>query len=151
MAQMHDYPVSVRWSGGKDGGGSASCGNTGTQFPLSIGKEFGGPGAGTNPEELLTSSIAACWAITFGLIAANRKLPVANIEANAVGHVEQNGMQFTFTKITLRPKITLEPGATDEQAALASDMAHKAESYCIITAAVRDKVAVELEVEVVRT
>lgn len=148
MAQIHEYPVTVTWTGGRDGGGKAANGNSGETFPLSVGKEYGGPGAGTNPEELLTSAIASCWAITFGIIAANRKLPVANIEARAVGEVEQDGMQFTYTKIALRPKITLDAGATDEQVAMATDMAHKAEMYCIITAAVKGKVGIELEPEV---
>lgn len=150
MAQVHEYPVTVTWSGGRDGSGMAANGNSGSNFDLSVGKEYGGPGQGTNPEELLTSAIASCWAITFGIIAANRKLPVANIEASAVGEVEQAGMQFTYTKIHLKPRITLEASASDEQVAMAHDMAHKAEGYCIITAAVKGKVAIELEPEVVK-
>ena len=117
MAQIHEYPVTVSWTGGKEGSGKASCGNTGTSFPLSVGREYGGPGAGTNPEELLTSAIASCWAITFGIIAANRKIPVLNVEASAVGEVVQDGMQFTFTKITLRPKITIESASGDAKVA----------------------------------
>jgi len=44
----------------------------------------------------------------------------------------------------------LSADATDEQAKMAEDMAHKADSYCIITNAVRDKVQIVVEPNVVR-
>lgn len=150
MSQIHQYPVTVSWNRGRDGSGSARCGNTGQNFPLSVGTEYGGTGEGTNPEELLTSAIASCYAITLGIIAANRKLPVVSMTTEAVGEVGQNGVQFTYTAITLKPRIVLESGATDEQVAQARDMAHKAELYCIVTNAVKEKVEVKLEAEVVR-
>lgn len=150
MASIHDYPVSVRWQGGRDGSGKATSGRFGTEFKLSVPPEFQGPGDGTNPEELLTTAIASCYSITFGIIAANRKLPVVGLQTEAVGEVEQSGAQFTYTKVTLRPRIELAADATDEHVAMASDMAHKADLYCIITNAVRDKVKIEVEPEVVR-
>jgi organic hydroperoxide reductase OsmC/OhrA len=44
----------------------------------------------------------------------------------------------------------LDASATDEQIALAQDMAHKAELYCIVTAAVKANVEIRLEPEIVR-
>ncbi len=117
---------------------------------LSVPPEFGGPGTGTNPEELLASAIAGCYSITFGIIAANRKLPFVGIETHAVGHVEQNGASFTYVGVTVRPTITLAPDATAEHEKMAEDMAHKADLYCIITNAVRDKVKIEIEPTIVR-
>jgi len=145
MAQNHEYPMTVNWEGGRGGSGGARCGNSGTEFPLSVGPEYGGPGKGTNPEELLTAALAACYSITFGIIAENRKIPVRSLRVSAAGLVEQSGMQFTYKQIVLKPEIVLEEGATVEQIQLADDMAHKAELYCIITNAVRDKVEVVLE------
>lgn len=150
MSQIHPYAVTVEWSGGREGQGTVRANESGTSVPLNIGKEFGGPGGGSNPEELLTCAVAACYSMTFGLIAANRKIPVISMKAEAVGEVEQNGMQFTYKAITIRPTITLEAGATDEQVKMAEDMAHKADLYCIITNAVRDKVAIQVEPTIVR-
>lgn len=150
MSQIHTYPVTIQWSGGRDGTGRVSCSNSGTTVPLSVGKEYGGLGQGTNPEELLTSAIAACYAMTFGIIAANRRIPVVSLEVDAVGEVEQSGMQFTYRAIKLRPRIALDGSATDEQVALAEDMANKAELYCIVTNAVKGKVTIELEISVSR-
>lgn len=150
MSQIHEYPVSVQWHGGRMGSGKADCGNSGRDFGLAVGTEFGGPGGGTNPEELLTSAVAACYAMTFGIIAENRKLPVVSLVTKAVGEVEQDGMQFTYKTLTLRPQIVLGADATDEQMAAAADMARKAELYCIVTNAVRGKVEIRLEPEIVR-
>jgi peroxiredoxin-like protein len=112
--------------------------------------EFQGPGGATNPEELLTSAIASCYSITFGIIAGNRKLPVSSFECDAVGEVDQTGAQFTYRAITLRPRITLGADASDEHVAMAEDMAHKADAYCIVTNAVRGKVEIRVEPTVSR-
>ncbi|MCH7945480.1 MAG: OsmC family protein [Armatimonadetes bacterium] len=151
MAKLHEYPVKVEWQGGRGGSGNVSSERTGVSAALGVPKEFGGAGNGTNPEELLTDAVAACYSMTFGIIAENRKIPVTGLEVVAVGEVEENGPQFTYRKVTVSPKITLAAGATDEQAELALDMAHKADSYCIITNAIRGKVTIEVVPEIIRT
>ncbi len=127
------------------GGGKAVAGNSKTTFTLAVGEEYQGPGGGTNPEELLTTAIASCYTMTFGIIAENRKLPVKSITVQAQGEVEQNGPQFTYKSITIKPRIVLEAGATEDQLKIAEDMAHKADNYCIITNAVRGKVEIAVE------
>lgn len=119
-------------------------------MPLSVPPEFGGAGNGTNPEELLASAIAGCYSITFGIIAANRKLPFDSLTTNVTGFVEQNGASFVYTKVIVKPTIRLAADATDEHVTMAEDMAHKADLYCIITNAVRDKLAIEIEPTITR-
>jgi len=145
MSQLHSYPVSVKWSGGRGGQGTVRGEGSGLESPISVGKEFGGPGNGTNPEELLAEAVASCYTMTFGIIAENRKIPYQDLQVTAEGVVEQNGMQFVYKSLTVRPFITLAADATDEQIKMAEDMAHKADLYCIITNAVRDKVAINVE------
>ena len=151
MSQIHPYRVSVEWSGAREGSGKVKGDGSGLELPLAAPIEFGGSGEGTNPEELLAAAVAACYTITFGIIAGNRKLPVESIRATAVGEVEQAGMQFTYKTITIKPEITLASGATDDDLKTAEDMAHKADLYCIITNAVRDKVAITVEPQITRT
>lgn len=150
MAQLHPYKVSVEWSGGRDGHGSVRGEGSGVVNPLGVPTEFGGKGDGTNPEELLAAAVAACYSITFGIIAANRKIPYVDLKATAVGEVEQEGMQFTYKSITIKSTITLDKSATSEQERMAEEMAHKADLYCIITNAVRDKVSITVEPTIVR-
>ncbi len=145
MANIHEYPVTIRWQGGREGSGSGRAERSGVEVPLAVPPEFQGSGEGTNPEELLSGAIAACYTITYGIIAANRKLPVASLETKAVGKVEQNGASFVYTEILVSPVVTLAAEATDDQVKLAEDFAHKADMYCIVTNAVRDKVKVRIE------
>jgi peroxiredoxin-like protein len=146
----HPYPVNVKWNGGKEGAGTVSLTQGGEELPLAVPPEYGGNGQATNPEELLTAAITACYSMTFGIIAGNRKLPVTAIHVDSVGEVEQVGASLTYKKITIKPKITLDPSATDEQVTIATDMAHKADLYCPITNAVRGKVEVTVEPEVLK-
>ncbi len=148
MAKMHEYPVSASWTGGRKGKGTSNDQTNGVSVPIAVGPEFGGDGGGTNPEELLAMAVASCYLITFGIIAENRKLPVVSMDVSAVGEVEENGPQFTYRKITLRSKVVLASGADEAQVKMAEEMAHKADNYCIITNAVRDKVQIEVHPEV---
>jgi len=147
---IHEYPVTVNWTGGRDGSGDVSAEHSGENFPVAVPEEFQGPGGATNPEELLTSAIAACYTITFGIIAANRKLPVTGIKVDAVGSVDQSGATFTYKSVAVRPQIAVSVDATDEQIAMVEDMAHKADNYCIVTNAVRGKVEISVEPKVTR-
>jgi len=142
---MHDYPVTVQWTGGRDGKGSVTSKHSNTSIAIAVPPEFQGPGGGASPEELLTTAVASCYTITFGIIAANRKIPVRSIAVEATGEVEQSGAQFTFKSVRIKPTIVLESGATEEQLKLAEDMSHKADLYCIITNAVRGKVEIMVE------
>ena len=145
MATIHEYPVDVTWSGGREGSGHAVAEHSHTKIDVAVPIEFQGPGGATNPEELLTTAIASCYTMTFGIIAAMRKLPVKSINVSAVGEVEQSGAQFTYKTVTIKPHIVLESDATEEQMKLTEDMAHKADGYCIITNAVRGKVEITVQ------
>ncbi len=144
----HEYPVTANWSGGRDGAGEVEIGPN--SLSLKVAPEFGGPGGEANPEELLTSAVASCYIITLGIVAKNRRLPVLSTTLEATGHVEQDGVNYTFTAITLRPTITLAADANDEQIAVVEDTAHRAERYCIITNTIRDKVKISVEPTIVR-
>ncbi|HVT14137.1 MAG TPA: OsmC family protein [Fimbriimonadaceae bacterium] len=150
MPTLHDYPIAVEWAGGRDGKGKFTAKHSGASLDIAVPPEFQGPGGAVSPEELLTSAIASCYTVTFGIIAANRKLPVEDIQVEAVGQVEQNGPSFKYTSVTVRPRITLASEATDDQVKLAEDMAHKADSYCIVTNAVRASVQIVVEPQVAR-
>jgi peroxiredoxin-like protein len=150
MSNVHDYPVTVSWQGGRGGAGTITADRSGSSQTLGVPPEFQGTGVGTNPEELLAAAIASCYSITFGIIAENRKLPVVSIETKATGHVAQNGANFVYTDVVIAPEIRLTADATDDQVKMAEDMAHKADLYCIITNAVRDKVKIEVTPTIVR-
>lgn len=146
----HEYVANVDWKGGRAGRGRLEIPESGDSLEVAVPPEFNGPGGGTNPEELLTSSVAACYSITLGIIAENRKLPITSIRVQAVGQVEQNGASLVYTAIRVSPVVVMGAEATDAQIELARDMAMKADHYCIITNAIRDKVQVSVEPDIRR-
>ncbi len=148
MPQLHDYPVHVDWTGGRGGKGSVKPAHSGISVDVAVPPEFMGPGGGTSPEELLTSAIAACYSMTFAIIAENRKIPVQSLSVDATAQVEQNGPSFKYVNVTIRPTITLAADASDEHLKIAEEMAHKADSYCIITNAVRGNVDITVEPDI---
>jgi peroxiredoxin-like protein len=144
----HRYPVLISWEGGREGSGGVHFANSGVQLDLAVPPEFGGKGGSTNPEELLTGAVASCYSITFGIVAANRKLPIQSLNVEAVGEVDQAGAAMTFKKITIKPTIVLASGSTEQNVAVAHEMALKADQYCIVTNTVREKVEVIVEPDV---
>ena len=149
MSKLHEYPVTVTWEGGRTGRGEVVAERSTVACGLAVPPEFGGNDQpGTNPEELLASAIASCYAITFGIISQNRKLPIKQFNVEAVGVVEESGDSFVYKQITIKPSIILEHDADDAAMKAASDFAHKADSYCIITNAVRGKVEIILDAKV---
>lgn len=146
----HNYTANVDWLGGRDGSGSIHLKPSDKSLAINVPPEFGGNGGETNPEELLTSAIAGCYSITFGIVAANRKLPIVGFNAVATGTVEQNGAAFKYRDIVIKPTITLSADATNDHLKVAEDMAHKCDAYCIVTNAVRGSVNVTIEPTVLR-
>jgi peroxiredoxin-like protein len=138
----HYYPAEVTWAGARDGKGHAGFQRSGEGLALAVPPEFGGAGGSSNPEELLTGAVAACYSITFGIIAENRKLPVISITTAATGEVEQVGASMTFKRIVLAPNIQVSEDTTDAQVAAVHEMALKADQYCIVSNAVRGKVEI---------
>ncbi len=149
MSKLHEYPVTVTWEGGRTGRGEVVAERSTVACSLAVPPEFGGNSQpGTNPEELLASAIASCYAITFGIISQNRRLPIKQFTVEAVGEVEESGASFTYKKVTIKPWIILEHDADEAAMKAAHDFAHKADSYCIITNAVRGKVEIVLDAKV---
>src|SRR5918911_1070568 len=69
----------VDWSGyrGEVAGGSGAL-----RAPTSTQAELGGPGEGTNPEELLAAAHANCFTSTLTSLARRRELPLGRVETS---------------------------------------------------------------------
>ncbi len=152
MATVHRYPVNVAWQGGRSGQGTIRTLRTAQSFDIAAPPEFGGTGTvpATNPEELLASAVAGCYAITFGVVAAHKRLPVIRVDVDGTGEVDEDGPRFTYRAITLRPRVVVSPEATDAQVEQTLALARKADNYCLVTNALRASVTITVEPAVVR-
>ena len=57
---------------------------------------------------------------------------------------------YKWRALVIKPEIVLAGDATPEQVALAEDMAHKADNYCIITNAVRGKLEISVDPKITK-
>lgn len=107
---------------------------------LSIPKEMGGSGEGTNPEQLFAAGYAACFHSALRLVGGKAK---ANIDDSAVGArvgIGSNDAGGFTLEVTLEVSL---PHLTREQAQELADTAHQ---VCPYSNATRGNVAVTHEV-----
>ncbi len=69
----------VDWAGYP---GSVSGASGALHAPTSTQAELGGPGEGTNPEELLAAAHANCFTSTLTALARSRELPLDRVETD---------------------------------------------------------------------
>lgn len=150
MSTYYQYPVAIQWQGGRSGEGSLELLKSHVAtLPISIPTEFKGAGKGTDPEELLSAAIASCYTITLAIIAEQRRLPIKNIQTEAIGMSTIEGGTLVFKQVIVRPLVTSEGPLTPEQRSTLDEVIELAEQRCIVLNTMRDKVDVSLEPEIV--
>lgn len=92
----------AHWEGGlKDGNGTLSMGSgTLTDTPYNFTKRFEGE-AGTNPEELIAASHAACFSMAFSMMLGKSELTADAIDTKAVVTLDQVDGGFAITQSAL--------------------------------------------------
>jgi peroxiredoxin-like protein len=145
--ELHHFTVNSVWTGDSNGDGTVS--NSGAAVSYGLPGSLGGAAGRTNPEELLMSSVAACYSITLAVLAERRKLPVSRIEVTVEGDViRQPGGTLKFVAMRLKPRITLN-SADESQIKVTHDFAHKAEQYCLISNVIRGNVELSVDPEII--
>ncbi|MBU8781931.1 OsmC family protein [Bacillus licheniformis] len=142
MAKHHFY-LQADWPGKRNDIGRIESGNLKTE--ISIPKEMDGPGAGTNPDEMLLGAAATCYIITLAAMMERSGLEKESLTMESEAVVDVTGGVFTYEKIIHRPLIRLPKEAAQKEAELAERLAKKAETSCMISRAVQGNVAIELE------
>ncbi|GMA49602.1 hypothetical protein GCM10025857_09590 [Alicyclobacillus contaminans] len=143
MTQLHTYTVRGEWSGDRHGTGHVS--GERLSSALSVPTNLGGPGVGTNPEELLLSAANGCYLITLAILLTNRKVPYTRLELESEGFVV-NDRGLRYDRIEHRPTIHVAPGTDVEQVEV---YAEQAEHACMISSAIRGNVRVTVVPRVV--
>ena len=93
-----------------------------------------------NPEQLYVAALSACHALTYLFLAARAGVSVTGYVDDAVGELAMVDGAFRMARVTLRPHVTLEPGADIDQARALVEKAHQ---RCFIGNSVSAKVDVE--------
>jgi organic hydroperoxide reductase OsmC/OhrA len=98
-------------------------------LPMSSAPGYRGDPSRANPEQLFVASLSACQALTYLFLAAKSQLPVVGYTDDAEGRLGLVDGKIRMSRVTLRPRITLELGADEVRA---RELVAKAHEGCFI-------------------
>lgn len=133
------YSTHARVVGGRNGHGRTTDGKL--EVDLRLPKEFGGDGAGTNPEQLFAIGYAACFSTVMTMLGQRRKLEAADAVIDSTVMLIPLG-DGTF-KLGAKLDVTLPSIADPKQAA---DLVRGAHELCPYSRATRGNIDVTLVV-----
>ncbi len=136
-SKTYTYHTAVKWVERKIGRISAA-GKPDIQ--VATPPEFKGHEGIWSPEDLFVASANICLMTTFLAFAERAGLAFTSYESDAEGLLELVEGKFQFTKIVLKPQVTLKQG---EDAAKAKEILEKAEASCPISNSMKTGVTLE--------
>lgn len=139
----HPFTLNAVWNGGRNSDGTIEAGQLKTQ--ISIPKEMGGPGKGTNPDEMLLGAAATCYLITLAAMMERSGLTTTSLTLKSEATVDVTNNIFTYEAIKHSPIITLTKDASQDDINKAIRIASKAEDSCMISRAVAGNVQITSE------
>ena len=98
-------------------------------LPMSSAPSYRGDPSRANPEQLFVASLSACQALTYLFLAAKNRIGVVVYTDDAEGRLGLVDGKMRMSRVTLRPQITLEPGANEMRA---RELVGKAHGDCFI-------------------
>lgn len=139
MAKEHHYAVTVEWTG-NTGTGTSSYRDYArahdiraegkTTIPGSSDAAFRGDATRWNPEDLLVASLCACHKLWYLHLCAVAGIVVTDYVDQAEGVMaEGEDGAGRFSRVTLRPDVTIAAGSDPERALALHADAHK---HCFI-------------------
>lgn len=136
-SKVYFYQTTVRWTEQRKG--IMSCAGK-PDIEVATPPEFKGHPNIWSPEDLFVASANICLMTTFLAFAGRAGLAFSSYESEAEGRLELVEGKFQFTAITLKPTITLQPGA---DAGKAKELIEKAEANCLISNSMKAQVTLE--------
>jgi organic hydroperoxide reductase OsmC/OhrA len=115
------------------------------RFMSGGGPEFGGDAANISPADLMVAALSSCVMSTFAGMAARHGIEFTGYEDCADGEMEFIDGAVRFTKVVLRPRVTVKD---EDERAKAGEIMQKACANCAIGNSVNFPVTCEPEVEV---
>ena len=141
MGQL-EASATVRWQGF---GGTVDGASGKLHAPTATQAELGGPGTGTNPEELLAAAHANCYTSTLTSMARSRNVNLESVETSATTRLEwDHGHDHHLASSRL--KVRIHSSSPEE---VVRELVRRAEVECPVCQAIKGNVdmAVDFEFE----
>ena len=144
MPKTHNYRITTEWTGNL-GSGTANYRAYSRNHRISAAEKtatihgsadphFRGDGAGYNPEELLVASLSTCHMLWVLHLCADAGIVITSYTDDAAGEMAENADgSGQFTRVLLRPRMTITDAARIEEARALHDKAHH---FCFIARSV---------------
>lgn len=113
---------------------------------LSTPVEFGGKPATWTPEELMVAAVNACLMTTFSYYAEKRGFKFVSYESSAEGIIELVEMKYLFSRITIKPEITV---GSKEDIEAAENLLKIAKESCFVSNSIKAEVLLEPEINLI--
>ncbi|WP_119698205.1 OsmC family protein [Microbacterium halotolerans] len=142
MFQRHSYALTATWTGNR-GSGTSGTRDYDRSVTLSVDgkpdllgsadRPFFGDPERWNPEDLLIAALAQCHLLSYLRACVLRGVVVTGYTDSATGQIELTGDGGRFTRVTLRPSVTVADEGMIEAATEAHAEAH---AWCFIAGSV---------------
>jgi organic hydroperoxide reductase OsmC/OhrA len=147
MSKVHRYAVTCLWEGSTgEGYERYSRSHTGSAPPaqatleLSADPAFRGDPKRLNPEQLFVLAASSCQMLSFLAVAARARLDVRRYQDHGEAEMSEDDLPVRITRITLRPRIELAAGPSEERVRHLVEQAHR---ECYIASSARTEIRVE--------
>lgn len=138
----HHFHLQANWPGGRNEVGTIEAGQLKTN--ISIPPEMDGPGAGTNPDEMLLGAAATCYIITLAAMLERSGIHQEALTMESEAIVDVTNGVFTYEKIIHKPHVIVTPKFAAQEEKI-NRLIKKAETSCMISRAIQGNVEIELE------
>jgi len=135
------FTSSARSTGGRKGVAEGQGVEPPIQF--SAPPEFQGEAGMWTPEHFFTSAVASCYISTFQAIAGYSKFDAQAIEVSVIGELEKSSGGYQFSRVTLRPVLTISDESARERG---MQLLQKTEKACLVSRSLRSEIVLEPKV-----
>jgi len=138
MSTSYSFRAKARWTSQRRG--IAEGESPAPSIDFDAPPEFQGEAGFWTPEHFLLAAVSACFITTFRAIAELSKFSAEALDVQTEGTIEKAESGLQFTRIILRPTLTVSAGSDRDRAVR---LLEKAERSCIISRSLRAEVRME--------
>lgn len=135
------FVSSARWTNGRNG--VATGPDVQPPINFSAPPEFQGEAGVWTPEHFFTTAIATCFVNTFEAIAMFSRFSALALNVSVEGKVEKGEGGYRFTRVTLRPVLTV-PSEADRERGMR--LLEKAEKVCLVSRSLNSEMILEAKI-----
>jgi peroxiredoxin-like protein len=143
MEKDYSHRVVAWWTSGRTGLSKSDSAPNAIHFTAP--PQFGGIEGRWTPEDLLLCALASCFTTTFYALAGNSDFEFTDFQVEAEGVVGKTTSGYSFSQITIRPKLTI---AQEDRRERGQRLLEKSKELCLVSRALATAQKIESQIMV---